>query len=123
MLPALIGREGRLRALFKQLVDNAIDAMEDNRLKVRELCIVTAQQGNDILVTIEDSGPGIPQDLRFKIFEPFFTTRGAQKRTGLGLALAQEVVNEHRGMICVDPDCDNGCRLRVLLPVKSHDGS
>ncbi|CDH43294.1 nitrogen fixation negative regulator NifL [Candidatus Contendibacter odensensis] len=123
MLPALIGREGRLRALFKQLVDNAIDAMEDNRIKVRELRITTLRQGEeDILVTIEDSGPGIPPELRFKIFEPFFSTRGAQKRTGLGLALAQEVVNEHRGMICVDPDCDHGCRLRVLLPVKSHDG-
>lgn len=123
MLPALIGREGRLRALFKQLVDNAVDAMEDNRLKVRELRIATARQGEDILVTVDDSGPGIPQELRFKIFEPFFSTRGAQKRTGLGLALAQEVVNEHRGMICLDPDYEGGCRFRVLLPVKYHDES
>lgn len=123
MLPALIGREGRLRAMFKQLLDNAVDAMEDNRLKTRELRIVTERQGDDILVTIEDSGPGIPQELRFKIFEPFFSTRGTQKRTGLGLALVQEVVNEHRGMICLDPDHEGGCRFRVLLPIKHHDES
>ncbi len=123
MLPALIGREGRLRALFKQLVDNAVDAMEDNRLKVRELRIITARQGDDILVTIEDTGPGVAPELRFKIFEPFFTTRSAQKHTGLGLALAQEVVNEHRGMICLDPEGESGCRFQVVLPVKYRDGS
>ena len=123
MLSALIGREGRLRALFKQLVDNVVDAMEDNRLKVRELRIITARQGDDILVTIEDTGPGVAPELRFKIFEPFFTTRSAQKHTGLGLALAQEVVNEHRGMICLDPEGESGCRFQVVLPVKYRDGS
>jgi signal transduction histidine kinase len=118
MLPAVPARAGRLRAMFKQLVDNALDAMESNRLKSRELRIVTGAQRDGVLVTIEDTGPGVPKHLRLKIFEPFFSSKSATNRTGMGLPMVQDVVNEHRGMISIDPDYAEGCRFRVLLPIK-----
>jgi nitrogen fixation negative regulator NifL len=118
ILPAVSGREGRLRGMFKQLIDNAMDAMEGNRQKPRDLRIFTSAQEDAVLVTIEDTGPGVPKHLRLKVFEPFFTSKVGPNRTGMGLTMVQEVVNEHRGMISIDPDYTEGCRFRVLLPTR-----
>lgn len=117
VLPAVLGREGRLRGMFKQLVDNAMDAMESHRSPRRELRIVTRPLEDAVLITIADTGPGIPREWHLKVFEPFFTTNHATHRTGMGLAMVQEVINEHRGMINIDPDYAEGCRFRLLLPV------
>ncbi|MFO1431979.1 MAG: nitrogen fixation negative regulator NifL [Candidatus Competibacteraceae bacterium] len=121
VLPAVLGREGRLRGMFKQLIDNAMDAMEHCRSQRRDLRIVTKVQENAVVILIEDTGPGVPKELHWKIFEPFYTSKPAGDRTGIGLALAQEVVNEQRGMIGIDPEYTDGCRVRVLLPL-DHDG-
>jgi len=117
VLPAVPAREDRLRCLFKQLVDNALDAMESHRSNPRELRIATWAEEGAVVITVEDTGPGIPDALRLKIFEPFFTSKGRSDRTGLGLALVQDVINEHRGTINIDPDYNQGCRFRVLLPL------
>lgn len=120
VLPSVPGRQGRLRGMFMQLVDNAVDAMENNRLKSRELRIVTSAQDEAVQVTIEDTGPGVPEHLLLKIFEPFFSNKTGVNRTGMGLAMVQDVVNEHQGMINIDPSYREGCRFRVLLPIR-HD--
>ena len=89
----------------------------------RELRIVTGVRDQTVQVTIEDTGPGIPPDLHWQIFEPFFTTKRAATHVGLGLAMVQEVVNEQRGMIALDPDYTAGCRWQVSLPIKYIEGS
>jgi nitrogen fixation negative regulator NifL len=119
VLPPLLGYENGLRSLFKQLVDNAIDAMAGIRSGRRELRLRTESSGESLTVTIEDTGPGIPEDLRLKVFEPFFTTKGAAgRRAGMGLPLAQEMVNEHAGTIEIDPAYTDGCRVRVQFPLR-----
>jgi nitrogen fixation negative regulator NifL len=123
MLPAVTARASRLRSMFKQLLDNALDAMEGNRHEPRELRIATGVEDQSVFVVIEDTGPGIPAEQRWRIFEPFFTTKRAATHTGLGLALVQEVVNEQRGVIDLDPDCATGCRWRVTLPIKYVEGT
>lgn len=123
ILPAVPGREGRLRGMFKQLVDNALDAMESRRSEPRDLRIVTRAHDKAVLVIIEDTGPGVPKELHLKVFEPFFTSKNAADRTGMGLVMVQEVVNEHRGMISIDPDYTGGCRFRVLLPLNNETGA
>ncbi|NMQ17838.1 nitrogen fixation negative regulator NifL [Candidatus Competibacter phosphatis] len=123
MLPAVTARASRLRGMFKQLIDNALDAMDSNRHQPRELRITTATQEQTVSVVIEDTGPGVASDLQWRIFEPFFTTKRAATHVGLGLAMVQEVVNEQRGMITLDPDYDAGCRWQVLLPIKYEDDS
>lgn len=119
VLPPVLGHENGLRGLFKQLVENAMDAMSESKSTVRELRIRTAAESQTVLVSIEDTGPGVPEPLRLKVFEPFFTTKSADRlRTGMGLAMAQDVVNEHAGTIGIDPTYVDGSRFLVRLPVR-----
>ncbi len=119
-LPAVPGRAGRLRSMFKQLVDNALDAMESHRGRERELFITTVVQDGLVVITVQDTGPGIPVALRLKVFEPFFSNK--TNRTGMGLVMVQDVVNEHRGLISIDPAVTDGCRINVMLPIRGHSG-
>jgi protein-histidine pros-kinase len=118
--PAVVsGHLAQLSNLFKQLISNAIEAVNERRGGRRELRIVCSTRGDYIEVFVEDSGPGIPEELRYKVFQPFFTTKGAaQQHLGLGLAMAQEVVSRHSGTIDIDPEYRSGCRVRVQLPAK-----
>jgi len=111
------GHPAQLTNLFKQLVSNAIEAMNERRGGARELRLSCTTRPDHIEVLVEDSGPGIPDDLRYQVFQPFFTTKGAAKQhLGLGLAMAQDVVNRHGGIIDIDPEWRSGCRVRVQLP-------
>ena len=116
--PATISAHpAQLTNLFKQLVSNAIEAMNERRGGQRELRLTCASRADHVEVFVEDSGPGIADDLRYKVFQPFFTTKGAAKHhLGLGLAMAQEVVSRHGGTIDIDPAYRTGCRVRVQLP-------
>ncbi len=119
----LSAHPAQLANLFKQLVSNAIEAMNARRGGLRELRIRSTVRADHVEVLIEDSGPGIADELRYKVFQPFFTTKGASKRhLGLGLAMAQDVVNQHGGTIDIDPGYRTGCRVRVQLPF-SNGGS
>lgn len=118
-LPPMNGLENRLRALFKQLVENAIDAMKHDGSLRRELCFYTCSDGAKIHVCLEDTGPGIPAHLRTKVFEPFFSTKTgvAQRHAGMGLTWVQEVVHQHRGFIQIDPEYAQGCRIHIQFPL------
>lgn len=118
-IPKPMALERQLHTLFKQLIDNAIDAMAGHRGVQRELHIRTETEGGNVIVTIEDTGPGIAPELRRKVFEPFFTTKKQSGRsTGMGLSTVQEIVNEHAGTIDIDPNYQAGCRVHVRIPVK-----
>lgn len=118
-IPKPMALERQLHTLFKQLIDNAIDAMAGYRGVQRELNIRTETEGGNVIVTIEDTGPGIAPELRRKVFEPFFTTKKQSGRsTGMGLSTVQEIVNEHAGTIEIDPNYQAGCRINVRLPVR-----
>lgn len=113
----LAAHPAQLTNLFKHLVANAIEAMNERRGGPRELCIRCDAHAGHLEVTVEDSGPGVPDALRYKVFEPFFTTKGAGRgHLGLGLAMAQEVANRHGGTLDIDPSRHTGCRVRVQLP-------
>ncbi|QJD29262.1 nitrogen fixation negative regulator NifL [Methylococcus geothermalis] len=118
VLPSLRGSENRLRSLFKQVIENAIDAMAHSRQ--RELRIHTWTRDQLIHITIEDTGPGIPPGLRTQVFEPFFTTKASSGRqhVGMGLAVAHEIVNQHNGMIRIDPDYHEGCRIHMQFEIR-----
>ncbi len=119
VLPSVLGHIGRLRSMFKHLITNAIEAMSHNRGD-RELRICTQHDGERVTVFIEDTGPGIPEPLRLKVFEPFFTTKQTARRTGMGLAAVQEIVNSHAGTIYIDPNYSTGCRFIVQFPTAHY---
>jgi nitrogen fixation negative regulator NifL len=122
VLPKLVGRESQLRGMFKQLIDNALDAMDEKSLFRRELNVVTSHPATDVLqVVIEDSGPGIPEELRVKVFEPFYSTKGkGGKRAGMGLVMVQQVVNEHNGNITIQTPEKGGCHITIEFPLKTR---
>jgi nitrogen fixation regulatory protein len=117
-LPNMLGSENRLRILFKQLIDNAIDAISSSDSGEKRLTITTDADADLIYVCIEDSGPGIPFEKRTKVFEPFYTTRPmGGDQAGMGLVIAKEIVSQHQGFINIDPDYDQGCRFKIGFPL------
>lgn len=116
-LPALNGRQRQLTTLFRHLLDNALEAIHESRRKQRDLRLAASTHADHVEITVEDSGPGIPEEWRLKAFEPFFTTKGADhQHIGMGLTVAQEIVAGHGGFIEIDPEFNGGCRIRVQLP-------
>lgn len=119
VLPAINGREQGLRTMFKQLVDNAIDAMSVRSCKIRDLTVRTEQRVDDVItVIIDDTGPGIAEKDRINVFQPFFTTKGMKgKRAGMGLSMVQEIVSNHSGTITIGRAPEGGCRFELQLPL------
>jgi len=68
------------------------------------------------VVRVKDSGSGIPADVLPRIFDPFFTTKEDQNRTGLGLAVAASIIEQHTGEITVRSEPGAGTEFRVALP-------
>lgn len=122
-LPLTYGQNKRLHSLAKNLIDNAIDAIESGpRQSSRELYVSTKLHGEVVRIVIQDSGHGIPAELRSKVFEPFFTTRHqAGKASGMGLTIVQDVITDHLGTITIDPEYKSGCRIVVELPVRQDE--
>lgn len=117
-LQHILGQEGKLRNMIKLLLDNAIEAITESDSSKREIHITTEDEDDWIKMTLCDSGDGIPEALRIKVFEPFFSTKNPSKgeHAGMGLPLAQEIVNQHAGTIEIDNDYGNGCCIQIRLP-------
>jgi nitrogen fixation negative regulator NifL len=121
LLPLVEGRVKPLRALFKVLVDNAVQALSEARQAHRELRITTAERDGFVEIAIQDNGGGIEPDKRLAVFEPLYSA-WKQKRghAGMGLAIAQEIIVQHGGEIRIDPDHTGGCLISVAFPVPSE---
>jgi signal transduction histidine kinase len=99
-LPAVCGRQGELNQVWTNLIDNAIDAMDDGGVLTISSEVDRRADGEEFLQTkIIDNGSGIPDDIRDKLFEPFFTTKEIGKGTGLGLDIVRGIVKQHNGSI------------------------
>jgi PAS domain S-box-containing protein len=110
--------EGDFRALeqvFTNLINNAIEAMEDTggMLSIKIRHVVEGDGRSHVEVSISDTGPGISSEQRERIFEPFFTTK--QHGTGLGLAIVKRIVTAHKGSINVT-SIPGGTSFMVQLP-------
>ena len=102
---------GRIRQLLHNLVRNAFDALsdtEDGRLTVETL---HEQEHNQLLLIIEDNGPGFDEAIIDNVFEPYVTTK--QHGTGLGLAIVRKIVEEHHAVINVQNLANGGARVTI----------
>ncbi len=111
-LPRIRLPAGALNQVFFNLVKNALDAIGD----AGSVSIRSGVKDGRIVVSVEDTGPGIPEDVRGKIFEPFFTTKPVGKGTGLGLPTSREIVTRLGGNMYLDPDHAPGARFVIELP-------
>jgi two-component system NtrC family sensor kinase len=111
---------GQLRQVFMNLVKNACEAMpEGGTLTVTSRL---ESEGERVVVAVEDTGIGIPEENIPKLFTPFFTTKPTGKGTGLGLAISYGIVKMHRGQIRVESEVGKGTRFTVTLPTRAAYG-
>jgi signal transduction histidine kinase len=101
---------GRLQQVFMNLMANSADAAPKGVIR-----FAARAEPGAILLTYEDDGPGIPEELREKIFESFFTTKGPEKGTGIGMTIIQEILREHGGDIVLGRREGPGVRFDIRL--------
>jgi signal transduction histidine kinase len=119
-LPMVPGDIQQLNHLFMNIIHNAAEAMEGNG----KLTVTTHHKpkSDRITITLEDTGPGIPEDILPQVFEPFYTTKEEGKGTGLGLSLAYGIVDNHRGRLTARNKPGSGATFIIELPLKQDSG-
>lgn len=112
---------GEINQVFLNLIVNAAHAIEEVNSctgKLGTIFVRARQEGDSVVVEIEDSGAGIPEAVRSRIFEPFFTTKEQGKGTGQGLAIARQVIEEkHGGQLTFVTEVGKGTTFSVKLPI------
>ena len=115
-LPKIEAYGSELNQVWTNLIDNAADALEGQG----EITIRTRTDGDQVVVEIEDNGPGIPAEVQPRIFDSFFTTKPPGKGTGLGLDISYKIVVEkHRGDIQLDSK-PGKTQFQVSLPLMNR---
>jgi signal transduction histidine kinase len=112
-VPPVAGDEERLRQVFMNLALNALDALPRGGI-LRVSCQLSGEDGREVAIYVDDTGPGVPQTVRDRIFEPFFTTKA--QGSGLGLSIVHAIVAQHAGNISVEDAPGGGARFAVVLP-------
>jgi signal transduction histidine kinase len=119
-LPEIQADRQLCEQVFVNLITNAYQAMETQddgpEDKVLRLSIVPEELNGEagVCVAVEDSGPGVPPELREQIFNPFFTSK--KDGVGLGLSIVAKIVDDHRGTIRLDSDATRGACFHVFFP-------
>ncbi len=119
----VLADRGQLRHAFENLLSNALEAMPGGGsisitgriVQLRPGEMADLEGGEYIVIELQDSGPGIPEDVLERMFDPYFSTKGQNR--GLGLPLAQSVIRRHGGAIAAESPRGQGARLITYLPV------
>lgn len=116
--PSIMADGEQLGRAVKNVVQNALDAMEG--VTNRRLSITLREVGHESArvceLTVSDTGVGVSAEAKRRAFEPYFTTKGQQGGTGLGMAIVQRIVTEHRGTITLEGEPDCGATVTIRLP-------
>lgn len=115
-LPMTMANPEQIQQVIVILVDNALHAME-KQPEPHILKFRTSVVNGNIMVEVQDNGPGVPVHLENKIFEPFFTTKEVGKGTGLGLSIAHSILTEHNGRIWHKRPPEGGACFVFELPI------
>lgn len=97
-LPSVRGFTAEINQIWMNLIDNAMDAAPPDGT----IAVTAVREGSDVVVTVSDDGPGIPEEIQERVFEPFFTTKPVGKGTGLGLDIVRRVVDVCKGDVRVE---------------------
>ena len=106
------GDESELREVLVNMVFNAVDAMPAGGT----LTLATHETGDHVVISVSDTGCGMPPEVRSRIFDPFFTTKG-KAGNGLGLAVSYGIIHRHEGEIEVETEAGRGATFKIKLPI------
>ena len=110
--PVIHGEPTRLRQVFHNLIQNALDAQVDVAVPAYEFSIEA--RGDELTLSLGDAGSGFPEDMMRHAFEPYVTTKA--KGTGLGLAIVKKIVDEHHGRVTIENRRPRGARVTLHFP-------
>jgi signal transduction histidine kinase len=113
-LPEVILDGDLMERVFTNLALNAYEAMGPSGGNLRVAAVPSSDGKRGVEITFQDTGPGIPAELREQIFNPFFTTK--ESGVGLGLSIVSKIVDDHRGWIRVTSEPGKGACFQVFLP-------
>jgi len=111
-LPDIPADESKLRQVLVNLLDNAVHAVG----AAGDVRVCGATTGDTLVLSVEDTGPGVDPSIRKRLFEPLITTKA--KGIGLGLPLVRRIVERHGGSVAYEPTAERGARFVVRLPVR-----
>jgi nitrogen fixation/metabolism regulation signal transduction histidine kinase len=115
----LFADSGRLRQMLHNLIRNAREASEAERVRIRISSRIRTQDSqNRLELTLADNGPGFPSMVLENPFEPYVSNKS--KGRGLGLAICRKIVSEHDGSIAISNPPEGGAKVRVLLPLNAQ---
>ncbi len=116
-LPAVQGSAQQLEQVLINLLTNAYQALQSHEQAVH---VTTSydDEGNMVVVTVRDEGPGLAPELLEQVMKPFFTTKRETGGTGLGLSISSNIVRNHGGELTLSSEPDEGCCATMRLPVK-----
>ncbi|MBI4402877.1 MAG: GHKL domain-containing protein [Deltaproteobacteria bacterium] len=112
---SILCREVQIGQVLLNLIGNSADAIAKQEEKWIRIAI--DEKDSHVEISVTDSGPGIPREIRARMLTPFFTTKPAGEGTGLGLSISKEIVELHGGMLKLDESCKN-TRFVITLPKK-----
>jgi CheY-like chemotaxis protein len=116
-VPRVVANAGQLEQVLLNICLNARDALEDGAVRDPSISIrVERSAGGDALIRVSDNGPGMDELTCSRVFEPFFTTKEVGRGTGLGLASAYAIVNDHGGRVRCESRPGEGTSFEILLP-------
>jgi C4-dicarboxylate-specific signal transduction histidine kinase len=110
-------RPVQLGQVLMNLLNNAYDAVIENDESKREVWVQAMLEGEVVVISVEDSGHGIPLSLHNRILEPFFTTKDVGRGTGLGLSISKGIIESHSGRLWLDPSSE---RTRFVIELPLH---
>jgi len=113
-LPLIECLPAELNQVFMNVLMNAGQAIRERG----RIVVSTGQSGDQVWVSVEDDGQGIPPEILPRIFDPFFTTKPVGSGTGLGLSISYGIVLKHHGSIQVDSTPGQGTTMRITLPIQ-----
>ena len=123
-IPLVVCNVGEFNQTFLNILVNAAHAIEAIVKGTEQrglITITTRQDGDAVLISVQDTGGGIPETIQGNIFDPFFTTKEVGKGTGQGLAIARTVIVEkHRGSLTFESVPGDGTTFHIRLPLNAH---
>jgi two-component system, NtrC family, sensor kinase len=110
---------GQLNQVFMNILANAIDALETDQAKSRQITIRTAViEAQWVTITIADNGIGMLPQVQERIFNPFFTTKPVGKGTGMGMSISYQIITEkHGGALTCHSNVGEGTEFMIQIPI------
>jgi signal transduction histidine kinase len=115
--------KGKLHQVVMNLLVNAMQALGDKAPRDNEIRVLTGTDGRESVLSVSDTGCGIPEEAQSRIFEPFFTTKPVGVGTGIGLSVCQAVVEKLGGKISVRSTVGQGTTFEVRVPTEPMSAS